>query len=301
MTLARRAVLVALVASMAAVGPHAAPTAYGQAATLSVCGVDVAGATIDIGEPGAGGWSNEQETLADFSDVKRYVFRVKEKGTAFVYVGDQWYNLNLGMFSVEDKQESCWSVDGRGTSTQAERRDLQFVRPDERALDVSPGEYLLTVRAGDALGFDPSRAFTVRVAITPGLCSLLPQNEPTEYQGMTKKPDNPDKFQIGISVMPDETQRGPFALMSFNAYTSPPYTDLFDFTWELDGQVVPDETGPTILKPYAELPKVPLGLHTLKLTAKGAREYKDPTEAVYNFTPFNGESRTVTCQFRGPA
>ncbi len=65
--------------------------------------------------------------------------------------------------------------------------------------------------------------------------------------------------------------------------------------------MVPDETGPTLLKPYADLPKMPLGLHTVKLTAKGAREYKDPTESVYNFTPFNGESRTVVCQFRGQA
>ena len=89
--------------------------------------------------------------------------------------------------------------------------------------------------------------------------------------------------------------------MSFNAYVSPPYTDLFDFTWELDGRSCRTRPAPTILKPYAELPKTPLGLHTLKLTAKGAREYKDPTESGYNFMPFNGESRTVTCQFRGPA
>jgi len=280
-------------------GPHTAPTAYGQAATMDVCGVDAAGATINIEEPGAAGWANEQEKLNDMTDAKRYVFRVKEKGTAFVYVGDQWYNLNLGIFSVKDKKVACWTVDGRGASTQSERRDLQFVRPDERAIDVTPGEYMVTVRAGDAMGFDASRAFTVRIAITPGLCNLQPANEPTEYEGMTKKPDNPDKFQVGVSISPGEAERGPFALMSFNAYVSPPYTDLFDFTWELDGKVVPNEIGPTILKPYADLPKSPLGVHTLKLTVKGAREYKDPTESQYNFTPFNGESRTVNCQFRG--
>ena len=89
--------------------------------------------------------------------------------------------------------------------------------------------------------------------------------------------------------------------MSFNAFMSPPFTDLFDFSWELDGKVVPDETGATFLKPYAELAKTPLGLHTVKLTVKGAREYQDPTEKQFNILPFDGETRSVICQFRGGA
>ena len=120
----------------------------------------------------------------------------------------------------------------------------------------------------------------------------MPANIPdAEFPDMTNKPENPDLFQVGMSFAPDASELGPFSLMSFNAFISPPFTDLFDFTWELDGQVVPDETGPTILKPYAELPKTPLGLHTVKLTAKGAREYQDPTEAQYNVLPFNGGSQ----------
>jgi hypothetical protein len=295
--MARRLILAAVVTTTAMVGPHAADVALGQAVPQTICGATGSEAPRDIGEPGAAGWANEQEKLNDMLEVRRYRFTVKEKGTAFVYVGDQWYNLNLGVFSLVLGDESCWSVQARGASTQAERRDLQFVRPDERALLVEPGDYILTVRAGDPVGFDASRNFTVRIAVTPGLCSLEPPNIPTEYPGMTAKPDNPDKFQIGVSFQPDASELGPFTLMSFNAYVSPPYTDLFDFTWELDGQVVPGEAGPTILKPYADLPKTPMGLHTVKLTAKGAREYKDPTESQFNFTPFNGGSKTVTCPF----
>jgi hypothetical protein len=305
MTLARRAILVALVASTAAMAPRSGGEVLGAPAQQQqVCGAEGNSAPIPIGEPGADGWANDQESLAQIGDQKRYQFHVKETGTAYVYVGDQWYNLNLGLFSVKTGQDvGCWNVDVRGTSTEAERRKVQFVRPDERAIEVEEGDYWLTVRAGDAGGFDPSRNFTVRIAVAPRVCALTPANVPdATYKGMTNKPpDNPDIFQVGVAIQPGEAKLNQFALMSFNANVSPPYTDLFDFTWELDGKVVPNEVGPTILKPYADLPKVPLGLHTVKLTAKGAREYKDPTESVYNFTPFNGESRTVTCQFRGPA
>jgi hypothetical protein len=305
MTLARRAILVGLVASTVAISPRAAHEVLGAPAEQQqVCGAEGTSAPIPIGEPGQDGWANDQSSLDSVGDQRRYQFHVKDTGTAYVYVGDQWYNLNLGLFSIKQNQDvGCWSVDVRGTSTEAERRKVQFVRPDERAIEVEEGDYWLTVRAGDVAGFDPSRTFTVRVAVGPRVCALTPANVPDDtYKGMTNKPaDNPDIFQLGVAIQPDETKLNQFALMSFNAYVSPPYTDLFDFTWELDGKVVPDETGATILKPYADLPKTPLGLHTVKLTAKGAREYQDPTEAVYNFTPFNGESRTVTCQFRGPA
>jgi len=221
-----------------------------------------------------------------------------------VYVGDQWYDLNLGIFSIKTNSDvGCWNVTTRGTSTESQRRKVQFVRPDERAISVEPGDYVLNARAADGAAIDPSRPFTVRIAVGPRVCALVPANtQDAQYPDLTNKPaDNPDIFQVGVSIQPDEGKLNQFALMSFNAYTSPPYTDLFDFTWELDGKVVPNEVGPTILKPYADLPKVPVGLHTVKLTAKGAREYKDPTESIYNFTPFNGESRTVICQFRGPA
>jgi len=303
-SLVERVALVAVVTTLAWTEPNLAGEAHGQDGLQPICGAPAVVPPLAIGQPGADGWTSDKEALADSNEVRRYRFTVKDPGTAYVYVGDQWYDLNLGLFSIATNSDvGCWDVTTRGTSMESERRKVQFVRPDERAIAVEPGDYVLNARAANGVAADPSRPFTVRIAVGPRVCALVPANTPDpKYPDLTNKPeDNPDIFQVGVSIQPGEATLSQFSLMSFNAFVSPPYTDLFDFTWEIDGKVVPNEAGPTTLKPYADLPKTPLGLHTVKLTAKGAREYKDPTESVYNFTPFNGESRTVTCQFRGPA
>ncbi|MGE3272527.1 MAG: hypothetical protein AB7P40_27525, partial [Chloroflexota bacterium] len=299
---ARHGVLAFLVAALVAVEPHSASNVLGQEVPMEICGAQGAAAPIPIGQPGADGWVSDQEAMAGAGDVRRYRFSVQQKGTAYVYVGDQWYDLNLGLFSMKTGQEiGCWSVQVKGTSTESERRKLGFVRPDERAIEVEEGDYILTARPADNAAVDPARKFTVRVAVGPRVCALQPANVPdAQYAGLTNKPDNPDLFQVGVSLQPDPEELSQFSLMSFNAYLSPPFTDLFDFTWELDGEVVPDSNTATILKPYADLPKTPLGLHTVKLTVKGAREYQDP-DPQYNILPFGGGMRTVVCQFRGPS
>src|SRR5215204_3538785 len=295
--LARRLVLGAVVATTVALEPQAAREALGQEVPQQVCGATGTAAPRTIGQPDANGWTSDQESLANADEVRRYRFSVKERGTAYVYVGDQWYDLNLGLFSMKSGTEvGCWTAQVKGTSTEGERHRLGFVRPDERAIEVEVGDYLLTAVAGDNAMVDPKRNFTVRVAVGPRVCALTPANIPDPaFKDLTNKPENPDLFQVGVTFTPDASELGPFTLMSFNAFLSLPFTDLFDFTWELDGQVVPNETGPTILKPYADLPKTPLGFHTVKLTVKGAREYKDPTEERYNVMPFDGGTRTVTC------
>jgi hypothetical protein len=298
--LARHAVLVAIVAATVAVDPHAAGTAFGQATPQVICGSS-GGVPRPIGAPNSEGWTSREESLANADERRRYRFTVKEKGTAYVYVGDQWYDLNLGLYSLKSGADvGCWQVQVRGTSTESESHRLGFVRPDERAIEVEPGDYILTALAADNAVVDPTRNFTVRIAVGPRVCALVPANTPDpQYPDMTNKPDNPDLFQVGVTFQPDASELGQFSLMSFNAFLSPPFTDLFEFTWELDGQVITGETGPTIMKPYAELPQVATGLHTVKLTAKGVKEYEDPTEARFNVLPFNGGSRTVVCQFRG--
>ena len=302
-SMARRLVLAAVVTTTTLVSPHAADVALGQDVPQAICG----GQTIEppkwIGQPDANGWTSKEENLQAGDAVRRYRFSVKERGTAYVYIGDQWYDLNLGLFSVKTGQDvGCWTVQTKATSDTNEMHRLGFVRPDERAVEVEPGDYVLSARVADNAVVDPRRNFTVRVAVGPRVCALVPANIPDpEYPGMTNKPDNPDLFQVGVTFQPDASELGPFTLMSFNAFMSPPFNDLFDFTWEIDGQVIAGETGATILKPYAELPKTPLGLHTVKLTAKGAREYQDPTEKRFNVMPFDGGTKTVTCQFRAPS
>lgn len=298
-----RAALALVLAAVVAVQPHTAEQVLGQEVPQQICGSQGAGEPMGIGQPGADGWVSDGESLAGPGEARRYRFSVKERGTALVYVGDQWYDLNLGLFSMKTGTDvGCWSVQVKGTSTESERRKLGFVRPDERAIEVEAGDYILTVRPADSAVVDPRRKFTVRVAVGPRICALIPANVPdADYPGMTNKPENPDLFQLGVSFQPDAAELSQFSLMSFNAYLSPPFTDLFDFTWELDGQVVPGVNEATFLKPYAELKKTPLGIHTVKLTATGAREYKDPTDPQFNILPFGGGSRTVVCQFRGPA
>ena len=295
--------IAAILSSTIAIGPHGAAAVLGQEVPQAICGGQSIVPPQSIGQPDANGWSSTTESLATQDEVDRFRFTVREKGTVYVYVGDQWYDMNLGLFSMRTNAEvGCWTVQVRATSTESERHRLGFVRPDERAVEVEEGDYILVARVADGAVVDPARNYTVRIAVGPRVCALEPPNTPDpQYPGLSNKPDNPDLFQVGVTFQPDASELGPFTLMSFNAFVSPPFTDLFEFTWELDGQIVAGETGPTILKPFAELPTTPLGLHTVKLTARGAREYQDPTEAQYNVLPFNGGSKTVTCQFRAPS
>jgi hypothetical protein len=108
--LARRAVLVAIAAATVAVEPHAAGTAFGQATPQVICGSS-GGLPRPIGAPNADGWTSREESLANADERRRYRFSVKEKGTAYVYVGDQWYDLNLGLYSLKSGADvGCWQV-----------------------------------------------------------------------------------------------------------------------------------------------------------------------------------------------
>src|SRR5688572_10011851 len=155
---ARSLVLAALVTTTGIVGPHAANDAYGQGVPQAICG----GQTIEppkvIGQPDANGWTSKEENLQAGDTVRRYRFSVKEKGTAYVYVGDQWYDLNLGLFSMNDQKDvGGWNVQTKATSDTNEMHRLGFVRPDERAVDVEPGDYVLSARVADNAVVDPNR------------------------------------------------------------------------------------------------------------------------------------------------
>src|SRR5438046_1881163 len=111
---ARHIVLVALVASVVAVEPHAAGQALGQEVPQQICGAQASDAPQAIGQPDANGWTSDQEALSNGGEVRRYRFSVKEKGTAYVYIGDQWYDLNLGLFSMKANTDvGCWAVQVR--------------------------------------------------------------------------------------------------------------------------------------------------------------------------------------------
>jgi hypothetical protein len=251
--------------------------AHGQEAPTCIRISDV---TADLGSPSQEG-TTLQPKMDQQSDVRRYVFKLPQPGTAYVYVGDQWYDLDLGVYSIsEDRAVGCWRVTkDEAISQRAQSRLIQLIRPDERVIDqLTPGDYDLTVRASPyAADFDPARQFTVRVALGPPVCDLSPPNDETDPQYpqlKRRRGDDQNLYQLGLSYEP--VLPGQFDLMSFNAFVSPPYTDLFDFEWLLDGQPVPDANSLTIQQPVTGLAKTADRAHTVRLTARGARQYPDP-------------------------
>lgn len=259
--------------------------------------------TADLGMIGQDG-ATVSASLGQTSDVRRFVFHLGGVQTVAVYVGDQWYDVDLAVFSGDkDQLLGCWRVSKRDSvSERSDRRVLQLIRPDDRILELLPaGDYALIVRAAYPNnpelnpGFDPAKPFTVRVASAPPACGLTPPNDEVDPQYpklKRRRADDQSLYQLGMSYQP--LLAGPFDLLTFTAYVSPPYTDLFDFSWEIDGKPVPDSNIYTIQQPVPGLAKTPSGQHTVKVTAKGARVYPDPDQPS---VPLNGGSFSVECKF----
>jgi hypothetical protein len=258
---------------------------------------------ITFGSPDAQGITRE-DRLAGPAEKHGYYFTVPPQGgSAFIYVGDQWYDLDLFLFSRGRCGAGSWEVLARAWSVRAERRTLQFVRPDEQIIELAAGEHLLIVGhkyAEDpqfAADFNPERGFTIRVALNPAVCNLDPPNVPAPNPfdpslSMMKRPDDA-LYQLALIIEPQSP--GLFSLMSFNAVVSPPYTDLFDFEWSLDGQPVPGVNIPTTQSPTQALPKGAAGEHSVRVVARGVREYPDPDQP---HIPLNGGTLSVQCTFR---
>lgn len=252
----------------------------------------------DLGAPTPEGTA-VQDKLASVAAPNGYIFTVARPSAAFVYLGDQWFDLDLALYS-RGQCIATWDITLKGYSYQDDRRVLQFVRPDEQIINLEPGEYKLSVAhkyyatPEAAQDFDPEKGYTVRVAIGPRVCKLEPPNDqPTLVPNLTKRRDDA-LYQLGLSIQPE--QPGPFDLMTFTAVISPPYLDLFDFEWAIDGQVVPDNATATLQAAVIGLPKVQGLEHKVRLTAKGMREYMDP-DPKYRHVPLNGGTLTVECTF----
>src|SRR6266516_1337445 len=199
------------------------------------CAPPTAQVRNDIGSPDANG-STLQDQLGNAAERHAYAFHVTQSAAAFIYVGDQWSDLDLVLYA-KGTCVAAWEVSAKAYSYNSERRVIQYVRPDEEIINVNPDDYELVVSHKYwqspqlATDFDPSRNFTVRVALAPRVCALAPpNNQPNpKYPGRFKRPDDA-LYQLGVSFQPDSP--GPFDLMTFNAVVSPPYLDLFDFDWQ---------------------------------------------------------------------
>ena len=288
----RRLLLIAVLTVPVGLLPRAAEV-YSQ----SVECVQTSTPPINIGTPGADGVTR-QEKLAQAGDKIRYAFHVPSPSSAFIYVGDQWYDLDLALFT-QGHCVAAWEVAAKGSSDKEGRRILQYQRPDEEILNLEPGDYLLIVghkyaeTPEFAAGFDPEKGFTVRIALNAPVCNLNPPNDqPTRFPGVSKRRDDA-WYQLAMSFQPNSP--GPFDLMTFNAMVSPPFLDLFDFAWQIDGMPVPDSNTPTIQMAVIALPKTPDGQHQVKVFAKGARVYPDPDQP---HIPLDGGILSVSCTFK---
>jgi hypothetical protein len=111
-------------------------------------------------------------------------------------------------------------------------------------------------------GFDGAEAhsYTLRVALGP---------RPAASAGAGPAPSAARGYSLTLSIEPSEP--GPFSLMTFTATITPPYTDLFDFEWQVDGQPFGENSA------VVQLGRPSGGAHSVVVVARGARPYPDRT------------------------
>jgi hypothetical protein len=212
--------------------------------------------------------------------VRAYKFRAGPGPAAtHLYLGDLWYDLDVSLYRdpPDEAEIGRWFVSRAATTG---RRVLQFERPEVIVQALDPGLYTLFVAAGDERSFDPNRPFTLRLALGPPICAT---------QG-----DDAGLYRLALSYQP--TQPTPQSLLSFNAFLAPPYSDLFDFEWRLNGQPLSDVDRLTMQLAASELPPASGGSHRVSVTARGVREYPDPDPQFRHLPP----TLSVDCTFPAP-
>ncbi|HZR99467.1 MAG TPA: hypothetical protein VFE37_12215 [Chloroflexota bacterium] len=273
----RGRLLLALLAAALLAVPSNAPLARGQ----SPCTGEYDSFTTAcwIGTPDAQGITLH-DALVHAAQVRAYQFQVVEPSAAHIYLGDLWYDLDVALWRDPPSEAELgrWLFVAEARTYQ--QRQIQFVRPEIIVERLAPETYTLFVHAGDLRSFDPRRGFTVRVALGPPVCAV--QRDPAE------------RYQLALTYQPERPT--PFSLLSFNAFISPPYADLFDFEWRIDGQRAGDDARETLQVAVPDLPVVPGGQHTTQVTARGAREYPDPDPAYRHIPP----TLSVECSFPAP-
>jgi hypothetical protein len=274
-------------------------------AQAPVCERGVPVDTIELGVPTSEG-TVRQERLDSPADSKAFRFLVTEPGSGFVYVGDQWYDLDMAVFSVElNRSIACWTTTGaKARSERSQTRQLQLIRPDEQVIrGLTPGVYVLVAgpdyqyveNPGALSGFDPNRQFTIRVAVNPVVCGVSPAMIPhpraaenAAYQGLEMRADDA-WYQVAMNYQPLLPTAN--SLMTFQVTASPPYNDLFDFQWFINGQPVPGATDLVFQAPATQFAQ-PGGQGRVAVKAQGARTYPDPDQP---HVPLDGGSLIVEC------
>jgi hypothetical protein len=231
-----------------------------------------------LGSPTAAGVTLT-DALTHSGQVRAYKFQVgPDRQAAHLYLGDLWYDVDLYLYHdpPDEREIGRWFVN---KSAESGSRVVQFERPEIIVQDLDPGTYTLFVNAGDSRSFDPNRRFTVRLALGPPVCNTA------------QAPDS--LYQVGLTFEP--RQPTAFSLMSFNAFVSPPYTDLFDFDWQLDGRPMSEAVRETLQIAASDLPAAGRE-HRVQVTARGVRPYPDPDPRFRIVPP----TISVECSFPSP-
>ena len=247
--------------------------------------------TRDLGTPDAGGVS-QTDRFQSFSQAKVYTFAVPPgPATVQVYLGDLWYDVDLSLWRLASRAEDVAGRAGMGcdraggcvaATAPSRRRVIQFVEPKTLLEMVEGGTYAVVARPRDGASFDPDRPFTLRVAVTPPVCAIERGGD--------------DRYTAALAIVP--ASPAPWDLVTMAAYVLPPFTDLFDFSWSVDGGPAPDGQGATAQLPGFRLPRAPAGTVTAGVVLRGTRQYTDPTDPTYSHVPLDGGTLTLRCDVR---
>ncbi len=257
-----------------------APPASAQRQVVCAGGQDRAANVCALGMPEGQGVT-VRAALDDFGQARAYQFEVgPDTRTGYIYVGDLWYELTATLLRQPSPPNERGETSPVAEVRVRESRVLQFVRPVVIVERLEPGTYTLVVRAANPDSFTPARGFTVRVALGPPACAS--QQDPASL------------YHLSLSYEPDAPTAS--SLVSFTTFVMPPYSDLFDFEWQIDGQPVADRPREVLQVGVSELAAAPGDEHTVRVTARGVRPYPDPDPAGRHIPP----TLSVECKFRAP-
>jgi hypothetical protein len=208
------------------------------------------------------------DSLGSFGQANAYSFRVTDgPGSVQVYVGDLWYDTEVLLLraSALPDDPAQWRSVGCGTGCLASapasaRRRVQFVQPKGLIEAVENGSYAVVVRPRDEADFTASRQFTLRVTVTPPVCAVSGGPE--------------DGYRLALAVSPAAPRQSD--LVTMTAYVLPPFGDLFEMEWSVDGKWIAN--GPVAQMPAFDLSGGRLGGHDIRVSARGVRAYPDPDQ-----------------------
>jgi hypothetical protein len=239
-----------------AAGPAGGPAAGPALAAMDLGAVRADGVTLT-------------GSLGSFGQANAYAFQVTDgPGTVQVYVGDLWYDVEVLLLrasALPDDPAQWHSVPCAGgclaSAPASGQRRIQLIQPKGLIEPVENGAYALVVRPRGEADFSAARPFTLRVVVTPPVCAVTDAGE--------------SGYRLALAVTPSVPRRAD--LVTLAAYVLPPFGDLFEIEWSVDGRQL-GQSGPVAQGLAFELAGGLTGAHDVRVVARGVRAYPDPDQ-----------------------